>query len=228
MAITQLLIKYQGNYICSKTKHKIDFIQVPQYYLPEDYPNLSIFITLFFPPSRHMAVRMENSAERSFEYFTKIVFIISPPSPESPEMNWKIPETVLHPQENRMREFRQKATVFADPYCTDYYAVLLVSEDIRRNRPPEEIYNPDKDRKTPPSARQLLETFLPVPFWKTYVPLKHGCNLRSPQNSGRYDLPYILPSISYPACFLLPEEFFRPASGDLLFCEAYHETVCHC
>ena len=82
-----------------------------------------------------MAVRMENSAERSFEYFTKIVFIISPPSPESPEMNWKIPETVLHPQENRMREFRQKATVFADPYCTDYYAVLLVSEDIRRNRP---------------------------------------------------------------------------------------------
>ena len=48
MAITQLLIKYQGKYICSKTKHKIDFIQVPQYYLPEDYPNLSIFITLFF------------------------------------------------------------------------------------------------------------------------------------------------------------------------------------
>lgn len=48
MAITQLLIRYQGNYICSKTKHKIDFIQIPQYYLPEDYPNLSIFITLFF------------------------------------------------------------------------------------------------------------------------------------------------------------------------------------
>lgn len=48
MPTIQLLIKYQGKYICSKTKHKIDFIQVPQYYLPEDYPNLSIFITLFF------------------------------------------------------------------------------------------------------------------------------------------------------------------------------------
>lgn len=48
MAATQLLIKYQGKYICSKTKHKIDFIEVPQYYLPDSYPNLSIFITLFY------------------------------------------------------------------------------------------------------------------------------------------------------------------------------------
>lgn len=48
MAATQLLIKYQGKYICSKTKHKIDFIEVPQYYLPDSYSNLSIFITLFY------------------------------------------------------------------------------------------------------------------------------------------------------------------------------------
>ncbi len=45
--MTKLLIKYNDNYICEKSRNEIDFIHIPMYYPNnEAFSNLSIFITL--------------------------------------------------------------------------------------------------------------------------------------------------------------------------------------
>ncbi len=45
--MTKLLLKYQNNYICEKSRNEIDFIHIPMYYPNnEPFSNLSIFITL--------------------------------------------------------------------------------------------------------------------------------------------------------------------------------------
>ena len=45
--MAKLIIKYQNDYIVERDKNKYKLIDVPTYYLEEDFSNISIFIILF-------------------------------------------------------------------------------------------------------------------------------------------------------------------------------------